>query len=167
VIGRRSLLMLAATAALGGCATPLPPATPAAPDAEGGGWTGRLSLRVRSEPEQSLSAAFELRGTASSGELLLSTPLGSTLARLRWSPGQADLQTPQESRQFASIGAMAQALTGTDLPLEALFEWLAGRPTAAAGWTVDLSQHAQGRLAARRDQPAPAAELRLAFEASR
>jgi outer membrane lipoprotein LolB len=159
--------MLAAAAALSGCATPIPPTTPATSGADGDSWTGRLSLRVRSEPEQAFSAAFELRGTAANGELLLSTPLGSTLARLRWSPGQADLQTPQESRQFTSIRAMAQALTGTDLPLEALFEWLAGRPTEAAGWTVDLSQHAQGRLAARRDQPAPAAELRLAFDASR
>jgi len=34
----------------------------------------------------------------------------------------------------------------------------------AAGWRADLSQHANGRITARRTEPPPQAELRLVFE---
>ena len=50
------------------------------------------------------------------------------------------------------------------LPVLAMFDWLQGRDAQAGGWRVDLSAHADGRLVARREQPQPAAELRLVFE---
>jgi outer membrane lipoprotein LolB len=83
---RRNLLLGGTGAALllMGCA-PLRPPGPRPPDL----WSGRLSLSVRSEPAQSFSAGFELSGRPEAGELLLSTPLGTTLAQARWSPGQA------------------------------------------------------------------------------
>lgn len=157
-------LMLAATLVLAGCAAPH---APQAPDrvGEASAWSGRLALRVESNPPQSLNASFDLRGTAESGELVLATPLGSTLARMEWAPGRATLVSANETRRFASVGDMVAQLTGTPVPVGALFEWMAGRPAEVDGWQADLSTHAQGRLQARRSAPAPAADLRIAFEA--
>jgi outer membrane lipoprotein LolB len=42
----------------------------------------------------------------------------------------------------------------------ALFDWLAGVPSVADGWQVDLSGRTEGRLRARR-LAAPAADLRI------
>jgi len=126
-------------------------------------WAGRLSLQVQSEPPQSVNAGFELTGQAQAGELRISSPLGQNLARLRWSPERAELQRGQESITRDSLPAMVKALTGTDLPVQALFDWLHGRSTAAPGWEVDLSQHASGRITARRLSP-PTATLRLLLE---
>jgi outer membrane lipoprotein LolB len=157
----------AATAllALAGCA--LPPrqlqADAAAP-AKAGHWSGRLALQVEDAQNQSFSAGFELLGTPGQGELLLFTPLGSTLARLLWTPGQASLQQGDDRKTSDSLPALVQELTGSDLPIAALFDWLQGRATAAAGWEVDLSRMGQGRLLARRHDPQPPAALRIVLD---
>lgn len=128
-------------------------------------WRGRLALRVDNSPEPtSFFANFELSGQAPAGELLLSSPLGTTLAQLRWSPGQALLRNNGQTRAFESLDALATEATGTAIPIAALFEWLQGRPAAADGWQADLTQLEAGRLLARRSHPAPAAELRLIIE---
>lgn len=161
---RRAVATLAFVTAFGlaGCAVPRPPQADRVGEASA--WSGRLALRVESNPPQSLNANFDLRGSAESGELVLATPLGSTLARMEWSPGRATLVSANETRRFASVGDMVAQLTGTPVPVGALFEWMAGRPVAVDGWQADLSTHAQGRLQARRSAPAPAADLRIAFE---
>lgn len=164
--GRRHLLAaLGGLAALGlaGCAQPV--RRPPAEGAAGGYWRGRLALRVedRAEPT-SFFANFELSGAAEAGELLLSSPLGTTLAQLQWSPRMALLRNNGRTRSFDSLDALAVEATGTDIPIAALFEWLQGRAAAADGWQADLTQLEAGRLLARRQQPAPAAELRLILE---
>jgi outer membrane lipoprotein LolB len=53
---------------------------------------------------------------------------------------------------------------GTDIPVTALFAWLAGDTLQVEGWTADLSERANGRITARRVQPEPQAELRLIIE---
>ena len=158
---RRSLLLGSAAAALLqiGCAPRRPPGPRPADH-----WSGRLSLSVRSQPAQSFSAGFELNGHAEAGELLLSTPLGTTLAQARWSPGQAWLASGAQVRRFPSIDELLRELTGTTLPLTALFDWLRGIPTQAQGWEADLAQSADGRLLARRSSPAPLVELRLLLD---
>jgi len=123
-----------------------------------------LALTVQSEQPQSFAAGFELKGHAGAGELALFTPLGSTLAVLAWAPGSATLRANGETRSFDSLDALASHVTGTAIPVAALFDWLAGTPSAVPGWQADLSQLGSGRLLARRTDPAPAAELRLAFE---
>jgi outer membrane lipoprotein LolB len=153
---RRALLL--ACLALSACA-PLRPRRE-----DGPGHSGRLSLSVRTDPVQTFSAAFDLRGQASQGELLLTSPLGTTLARARWSAGGAELDAGTQRQRFASMDLLLTEVLGTALPLEALFDWLAGRNTAASGWEADLSQHAQGRLLARRLHPLPAVDLRLLLE---
>ncbi|HMS26614.1 MAG TPA: outer membrane lipoprotein LolB [Burkholderiaceae bacterium] len=128
---------------------------------------GRLSIKVESETPQSLSGAFEIKGTALQGDLSVFSPIGSTVAQVSWSPTQAILMANNETKQFDHIDALMLELTGTVLPLTALFDWLMAIPTPAAGWQVDLSQmqHAQRpRLFAKRTTPLPLAELRLVLE---
>jgi outer membrane lipoprotein LolB len=139
------------------------------PDAGAGSapayWRGRLALRVDARPEpSSFFASFELSGTAETGELLLSSPLGTTLAQLRWNPQAALLRNNGQTRTFDNLETLAIEATGTAIPISALFEWLQGRPASASGWLADLTQLDAGRLLARRSQPAPAAELRLILE---
>ena len=76
-------------------------------------WRGRLGLRVESDPPQSFSAGFELSGDADQGALRLFSPLGTTLADLRWSPQSATLSNNGETRQFESLDALATQATGT------------------------------------------------------
>jgi len=127
-------------------------------------WSGRLSLRVDEEPAQSFAALFDLRGTSERGTLTLTSPIGSTLAELRWSPGEAILKNGSETRRYGSVDALIQAATGAAIPVEALFGWLDGRDPQVAGWRPDLSQVAAGRLQAVRESPQPRADLRIIFE---
>jgi outer membrane lipoprotein LolB len=144
---------------LAGCATQRQPtANPAA------FWSGRLALQLQSHPPQSWSTSFELQGTAAQGQLLFLSPIGTTLARLSWTPHSAQLEQGQEKIEGTSLPSLSQRLTGTHLPIPALFDWLAGQTTTVAGWQVDLSAHAQGRLTAQRDAPAPAAVLRIVLD---
>ena len=127
-------------------------------------WRGRLSLQIESDPAQFFSAGFELAGNAQAGELVLSTPFGGTLAALSWTAQTAVMRANGAARHFDSLDALLTQATGTALPVPALFSWLRGEDAAATGWQADLSQLSQGRLMARRTNPAPVAELRLALE---
>ncbi len=154
---------------LAACATtPRPPAELA----------GRLAVRVEAfegAPARSLATQFELRGDALAGELRLSTPIGTTAAQARWRPGSAELITPEATRSFADLDALAQALLGEALPLAALIDWLRGRPWPGApstastggfeqmGWRIDLSRVAQGWVLAARER-APAVSVRARLE---
>jgi outer membrane lipoprotein LolB len=145
---------------LAGCAVPTRTAAPAGVQA----WTGRLALNVEGQANQSFSAGFELKGAAEAGDLTLFNPLGGTLAVLSWTPGTATLRSNGNVRQFPSVEALAQEVTGAALPLTALFDWLAGKAATIEGWEADVSQVAEGRLRARRTAPPPPADLRVVFE---
>ena len=156
----RRTLLLGCVLALAGCAMPPRGAeTPGQPY-----WSGRLGLQVHGEPPQSFSAGFELRGRPEAGELALYSPLGATLAQLRWAPGLAELQAEGQRRQYDSIDTLTREATGTALPLTALFAWLDGRPAEVPGWQADLSRIADGRLVAQRSMPLPTAELRVVLQ---
>lgn len=154
--------LLCAAVLMAGCAMPSKLST--MNGSEAAPWRGRLSVRLESQPVQSFSAGFELSGNSSAGALNLYTPLGTTAAALAWSPQVSLLRINSETQQFTSLGALMQQTLGAELPVEALFAWLAGEPVAAPGWQVDLSQRGQGRISARRQLPLPEAELRLAME---
>ena len=151
-----------AFAVLVGCASP--PKTAAPADAALGPWSGRMALQVKDQPSQSFAAGFELKGNAQAGELALFTPVGSTLALLAWAPGSATLRSNGQVREFGSVEALVQQATGAPIPVAALFDWLRGIDTPVAGWRADLSQLAQGRLAAVRLEPPPEADLRVALD---
>lgn len=147
---------------LASCATAPSDDAPTTPRA--GQWIGRLAVVVATDPPGQFHAGFDLTGTADSGRLTLTSPLGSTLAVLRWAPGQALLRQGNEERNFGSIDALVAEATGTVLPVRALFAWLHGAPEPADGWQVDLSQLDDGRLIARRQAPPPATELRVVLD---
>lgn len=161
-VRRRWVLALVA-AALAGCATPPPPL----PEAAAPHWSGRLALTVHGDSPQRVSAMFELRGNAQTGELLLSTPLGAALAMVGWQPHGAWLQRPGGAREtYADMATLTEALTGTALPLAALLDWLQGRPTEVPGWLLVQLDANAGRLHAQRTAPAPLVDLRLAWTPS-
>jgi outer membrane lipoprotein LolB len=51
------------------------------------------ACRSKASTAQSFSASFELKGKPEQGELSLISPLGSVLGVLRWSPGEAVLDS--------------------------------------------------------------------------
>ncbi|MES3004273.1 MAG: outer membrane lipoprotein LolB [Pseudomonadota bacterium] len=164
VFGRRRLVGFAVGLAimLAGCASP--PRTERPVSADSGPWSGRLALQVEGNQSQSFAAGFELKGNAATGELTLTNPLGGTLAVLDWAPGRAVLRNGGQPRQFESVDALVASATGSSIPVAALFDWLRGTNTPVPGWQADLSQLPQGRLQARRTQPQPEADLRIALE---
>jgi outer membrane lipoprotein LolB len=154
-------------------------------------FSGRLALSV-APPEpgaeadsglstpstvRTASGLFELVGSASTGRLTLSTPLGATLAEARWSPHDARLVAPEGERPYPSLDALTRDLVGEPLPIGALFDWLGGRPAAGGssrslpdtagfeqfGWRVELGRFADGRLRLARDGRVRV-ELRLVID---
>ena len=142
---------------LSACATP----NLSAPSAD---WSGRMAIQVLKDPPELLSASFELRGSAQAGHMVLLTPIGTSLASLQWQPDHARLEQGHQHIESHRLQSLAARLTGTELPIAALFEWLAGRPAVAEGWHVDLSSHAQGRITAERRSPSPATVLRIVLD---
>ncbi|WP_439112729.1 lipoprotein insertase outer membrane protein LolB [Hydrogenophaga sp.] len=128
-------------------------------------WNGRLSVRVDSDPPQTFSAGFDLRGSAHTGELQLTSPLGNTLATVLWSPQGAELRQGQQVTTRNSLDQLTKELSGTSLPVTAMFGWLQGQASEDAhGWLADLTRQPEGRITARRTAPLPAAELRILFQ---
>ncbi len=128
-------------------------------------WQGRMALKVYSAPVQAFASDFALEGNGETGSLSLHTPLGSTLAQMRWAPGVAKLTTTGEPQSFDSLQALVLHATGAELPVAALFDWLQGTPTAAPDWEVDLSQLPDGRLNAQRKPAAqPAVDLKIILQ---
>lgn len=155
----RWILLLATMALLSACATPQRAAQPGEDL-----WSGRLAMTVQSDPPQSFSAGFDLRGTPAQGELQLTTPLGTSLATVVWSPGSAEMRQGGQVTRRGSLEELTAELSGTPVPVAALFGWLRGRPDDVPGWQADLSRQPEGRITARRTSPAPSAELRVVVQ---
>ena len=133
-------------------------------DAENRLWSGRISLQIQSEPPQAFFSAFELRGQAERGDLTLTSPIGSILGVLRWSPDDAVLESGGDVKHFASVDALLAQTTGAAVPISALFNWLEGKNISVNGWTADLSRQGVGRIDAKRIDPAPQADLRILLD---
>lgn len=127
-------------------------------------WSGRLALTVDSQPPQSFSAGFDLRGSPSAGELQLVSPLGNTLALVVWDRSGAELRQGGQVTRRGSLDELTTELSGTAVPVAALFGWLSGQPGDAPGWQANLTRQSEGRLTARRTEPLPTAELRVVFQ---
>lgn len=155
----RRLTVLTLAAALSACATPPRSALPGEAI-----WSGRLSLQVDSAPPQSFSAAFDLRGAPAEGELQLTSPLGNTLATVVWTPQSAELRQGGQVTRRGNLDELTTELSGTAVPVAALFGWLRGEQGDVPGWQADLSRQAEGRVTARRSAPLPTAELRVVFQ---
>lgn len=151
--------LLVTVSMLSACATPQRVALPGEEL-----WSGRLAMTVQSNPPQSFSAGFDLRGTPAAGELQLTTPLGTSLATVLWSPGSAELRQGGQITRRGSLDELTTELSGTPVPVTALFGWLRGQAGDVPGWQADLARHTEGRITARRFAPLPAAELRVVVQ---
>jgi len=155
-------------------------------------YAGRLAVRTDAAPDlpaRSTSGQFELSGNASSGQLILTSPIGTTVARARWSdpvgtqgvPSRIELEADGTTTRYATLEEMMQRAIGDQLPLPAMFDWLSGHPWPDAparrsadggsfdqlGWHVDISQLAGNRLIdAQRPLPAPALHVRVKLDAA-
>lgn len=155
----RTLLVSVSVGLLAACAQP--PAPPPSTDPDIGAWSGRLSLQVDDPAAQSFSAGFELTGRPESGQLTLLNPLGNVLATIEWSPGRAVLKDGSSQKESASLDSLVQEMTGSALPVSALFSWLRGDAVQVTGWEANLDSIADGRLVAQRLAPPPQATLRV------
>ena len=164
-------LLLASVALLAACAT-RPPGVGAER------LSGRLSVRIDGQPDRSVSAGFELTGSARAGQLSLTTPLGTTAAHARWQPGQAVLLANGSTQTFNTLDELVVQALGEAVPLVALFDWLRGRPWpgspsaaladgsagfAQLGWPVALGRFSEGWVEARRDAP-PVVTVRVRLD---
>ena len=59
---------------------------------------------------------------------------------------------------------LTEETTGAALPMDAMFDWLEGRPTLSPGWQADLSALNQGSLVAKRTSPEPFVILRIKLD---
>ena len=189
---RGSATALATTAAMAalmlvqGCATaPKPLAGPVI--------AGRLAVRSEAAPghdARSASGQFELSGSPARGQLVLTSPIGTVVARARWSAPEsasaqsgagADIELEADGRtsRFDNFDDLTEAALGQSLPLAAMFDWLAGRPWPHApaafegdrgafeqlGWRVDRSRfESDGLVAADRPVPPPALHVRVKLD---
>jgi outer membrane lipoprotein LolB len=151
---------------IAGCES-LPPGS-ASTASDAACWHGRLAVRVESDqvqmPALSFAASFELVGNPQAGGLTLFTPLGTTLMSLSWASGSAVMRQGSETQYFDSLEALTKHALGAEVPLAALFAWLAGDNVTTAGWSADLSNYADGSILVRRLQPAPATEIKMLLE---
>lgn len=135
-------------------------------------FAGRLALTQDADPRdpqskaQSWSAHFELAGTPDKGTLRLYTPVGTTVAQVRWEQGFAILETNEETREYTSLDALTLDYFQQSIPVAALFDWLQGKPTRREipGWNVDLNRSASGVISAERANPVPRVRLRAIVE---
>lgn len=181
-----ALTVLGATALAGCSSVPRASGADAAALAQAPRLTGKFGLIVPAGPGgqprgQNVNASFELLGDPRRGQLEMSTPMGSLVARVSWQPGSAWVKTPDGDRAYDDIDALTQELLGEALPVQALFDWLRGRPWPQApsraadgagfqqlGWQVDLRRFGDQLISAQRLNPngsEPLATLRLKLDA--
>ena len=131
---------------------------------EASSWRGRLAVRLESEKPQSFSAGFELTGTPLLGEMTLFNPLGGTAAVLTWDSQTATMRANGDLQHFRSLNDLIHQAIGAEVPVGALFSWLAGDLVIVDGWSPDLSDRANGRITAKRTRPDPLIELRVVLD---
>jgi outer membrane lipoprotein LolB len=170
------LALLVGAALLGGCSNL---ARRPAPEALDGDLrlSGRLSVQVDGGSADKASggnAGFELIGNPLAGQLELSTPLGSLVARAIWQEREVRLQTPEDERRFDDLDALTRELLGEAIPVAALFDWLRGQPWSQAanepiangfaqlGWEINLARFSEGLIVAtRRAEPVVTMRARI------
>lgn len=142
---------LVAGGLLTGCATP-----PVVPEHSVGGRFAATA--TRGDNRQSVSGRFVMVTAGARRTLELSTPVGTTVARVEIEPGRASVTGPQlETITGPDADALVERALGWRLPVAGLADWLAGRPDPARparvvndgdrtlieqdGWTVTIEEN--------------------------
>lgn len=148
----RALAVACVAQLFAGCAVLPPPATAPSiqalgPAIESFVLSGRLALR---RGERSDHLRFDWEHSPDADNLLLTTPLGQGVARVRRDADGASLETA-DGRHHAAADwqSMTQKVFGVVLPLDDLPEWLRGaRPAREGevdGWQVRVTEVAPSR----------------------
>lgn len=168
-----------------GCAS-LPPTT------DGVNYSGRFALAVTGvDRHETVSGRFALNVDRPEVTLDLSTPLGTTVARVQSGPSGARLTVPSagglRTAQGPDPDALSLQVLGWTLPVSGLGDWIEGRPAAGRpyrlepgadgaeqleqdGWTIHFEPRgADGRIRrldmSRPQQgDAPAVQLRVVLD---
>lgn len=145
--------LLTSLALLTACATPArSPADRA--------YSGRFAVTTASaEKRESVSGRFALEIRGPQQILELSSPLGTTVARIEVEPGGARATGAQmQEVRGADADALTEKLLGWPLPVSGLADWIEGRPVPSRvarverdgarivlleqdGWTIRLSEY--------------------------
>lgn len=164
---------------LGACATPTAPPERVL--------SGRFAATADfGERRESVSGRFmvEVRGTRQSIDL--STPVGTTVARIEIEPGRATATGPQlQTASGPDADMLVEDLIGWRLPVAGLADWIEGRPSPSRpssaqrdgdriseieqdGWTIRYPEYSGVTQRPRRlllerapDGTAPAVSVRL------
>jgi outer membrane lipoprotein LolB len=123
--------------------------------------TGRFAVNVTQGGKmRAVQGGFAWYDNGTGMELDLANPLGSTLARVKVTPGGAVLLRSDGTREYApSANALVAKVLGSPIPVEGLRDWLRGRVDAQQvthqeqdaagkpesfmqnGWSVRLSRY--------------------------
>ncbi len=140
---------------------------------------GRIAVRYRNE---AAGGNLAWRHTRESDEMLITTPIGSSVARIVRT-GAVVVLTTSDGREYRAADAesLTEQTLGFRLPLAGLADWVRGRPVDAqpavfrrdaqgrlavleqSGWRVEYQAFRPDGLPARLRLDYPGIELRLAI----
>lgn len=104
---------------------------------------GRIAVRYRSE---AASGNLAWRHTSDADEMLMTTPIGSSVARIVRTGAQVVLTTSDgQVYRAADAESLTDKALGFRVPLAGLADWIRGR--AVEGQPAQAKRDAQGRLA--------------------
>lgn len=173
----RALALLAAFAAAG-CAElqPVPAHETASVEFE---LAGRIATRYR---EEAASGNVAWRHSRDADEMLISTPVGSSMARIVRTGSEIVLTTADQKEFRANDAeALTEKVLGFRVPLAGLTDWVRGRQIEGAeaavvrdgqgrlaslkqnGWSVEYQEFRADGLPVRMKLTYPGIELRLAI----
>jgi outer membrane lipoprotein LolB len=180
---RRHVVVTIWAAALAGCASAPAPRTQAEIEAAGSSGfelAGRLSAR---SGDAAATANFRWTHRSDRDELVLSTPLGQTLAHLDGDPARVRLELPDgRIAQAPDWEALTSEALGVPIPVRGLAWWVRGLPRPGAehsidrdadariavlrqdGWEIVYSYGGAGALASRLRLAVGEVEIRLALD---
>jgi outer membrane lipoprotein LolB len=171
----RALALLAALAA-GGCAELRPVPEHETVEFE---LAGRIATRYR---EEAASGNVAWRHSRESDEMLITSPVGSSMARIVRTGGEVVLTTADQ-KEFRANDAetLTEKVLGFRVPLTGLTDWVRGRQVEGAeatvvrdkdgrlaslkqnGWSVEYQEFRPDGLPVRMKLTYPGIELRLAI----
>jgi outer membrane lipoprotein LolB len=159
----RALAVLFVSALLTACATP-PPSSQA-----DRAYSGRLAVTTAlGEQRENVSGRFNFEIRGQQQLLELSSPLGTTVARIEIEPGRARATGARmQEVHGADADALTEQLLGWRLPVSGLADWIEGRPVPDRfarierdgerivlfeqdGWVIRLSEFFDGTARPRR-----------------
>jgi len=140
---------------------------------------GRIATRYR---EEAASGNVAWRHSRDADEMLISTPVGSSMARIVRKGGEVVLTTADQKEFRANDAeALTERVLGFRVPLAGLTDWVRGRQIEGAeasverdkdgrlaslkqnGWSVEYQEYRPDGLPVRMKLTYPGIELRLAI----